>query len=267
MRRAAPIIALLLAGCTTPEQRLAERALRMGAAAYDEQDYTRADSLFALAPFDGRAVFNAGNSAFEQTHWGDAIQRYREAAQLDTALAQQSRAHFNLGAAHLAEARDADSSTTRIRRDLGELRTGSGDIARDVSTFVLRDSLRRELMRLEGTIDSSYAAAMKWNKAALRADGSDNDARLNLVIAQRAQAARQRAKEERDKRDQDKNKDQALSARAQLIIQQADSLVERYRFQPALDLLQQGLREDPSLKQKEEYMKKLETVMKAATAQ
>ena len=267
MRRDVPIIAVLLVACTTPEQRLAERALRMGAAAYDERAYARADSLFALAPFDGRAVFNAGNSAFEQLHWSDAIQRYREAAQLDTALAMQARARFNLGAAHLAEARDADSSTTRIRRDLGDLRTGSGDIAQDVSTFVLRDSLRHELMRLEGTIDSSYAAAMKWNKAVLRIDANDDDARRNLVIAQRAHADRQRAKEARDKRDQDKNKDQALSARAQLIIQQADSLVQRYRFQPALELMQEGLREDPSLKQKEEYMKKLETVMKAATAQ
>lgn len=266
MRRLACIVTVALAACGSPQEQLAERALRSGAEAYDAGDFARADSLFALAPFDGRAVFNSGNSAFELLRWSDAILRYRDAAQLDSTRERQASFLYNLGAAHLAEARDADTSVFRLRRDLGGLRIGSGDIAQDVSTYVLRDSLRKELVRLESVIDSSYLAAINWNKAALRVDQKDDDARLNLVIAQRALAARQRAKDARDNRDKDKEKDMALSARARLIIEQADSLVEQYRFAPALDLMQKGLREDPSLKQKEEYMKKLETVMKAANA-
>lgn len=265
MKRIAHIVTVLLAACGAPQERLAERALRMGAEAYDSKAFARADSLYALAPFDGRAVFNGGNSSFEQFRWSDAIQHYREASQLDTARARQASIVYNLGTAHLAEARDADTSAYRLRRDLGVLRIGSGDIAQDVAIYVQRDSLRKELARLESVIDSSYASAIQWHKAALRIDESDDDARRNLVIAQRALAARQRAKYAREKREEEK-KDMTLSARARLIIEQADSLVEHYRFEPALELLQEGLKKDPSLRQKEEYMKKLETVMKAANA-
>ncbi|MBK6343990.1 MAG: hypothetical protein IPF41_15780 [Flavobacteriales bacterium] len=173
---------------------------------------------------------------------------------------------YNLGAAHLADARDADSTIVRLNRDLGALRIEGSDIAQDVSTFVLRDSLRRDLMKLERSIDSSYAAAVSWNKAALRLAPADDDARRNLVLAQRAFDARRRAREAQDQRNKDKDANKELGVRALAIMQQADSLVEQYRFNKALELMQQGLREDPSLKQKEEYMKKLETVTNAAKA-
>ncbi len=51
------------------------------------------------------------------------------------------------------------------------------------------------------------------------------------------------------------------------LVQRADSLVEQYKFNEALDVLEDGLERDPSLKKEEEYMKKLETVTDAATAE
>ncbi|MFZ1693868.1 MAG: hypothetical protein WAT74_11765 [Flavobacteriales bacterium] len=266
MKRILLIGMVVLASCATPEERLAERALRMGASAYDAEDYAKADSLFASAPFDARALFNSGNSGFRMARWSDAIARFREARHLDSSAAHRHHVLFNLAAAHLADARDADTSIVRLTRDLGALRIEGHDIAQDVSTFVLRDSLRLDLMRLESSIDSSYAAAIRWNKAVLRMNPGDDDARLNLVLAKRAYDARKKARDARDQRDKDKDKNQELSVRAQLIMQQADSLVEQYRFNKALELMHQGLREDPSLKQKEEYMKKLETVTNAAQA-
>jgi tetratricopeptide (TPR) repeat protein len=266
MKRILTPALLLLAACATPQERLAERALRLGASAYDANEFARADSLFASAPFDARALFNSGNSAFRLGQWGDAIGRFREAMHLDSAAEHRASVLFNLGAAHLADARDADSTVVRLNRDLGALRIEGNDIAQDVSTFVLRDSLRLDLVKLESSIDSSYAAAIRWNKAALRIAPADDDARLNLVLAQRGFDARKRARDARDQRDKDKDANKELGLRAQAIMQQADSLVEQYRFNKALELMQQGLREDPSLKQKEEYMKKLETVTNAAQA-
>ena len=266
MKRILPPALLLFAACSTPEERMAERALRLGASAYDAGEFLLADSLFTSAPFDARALFNSGNSAFRMARWGDAIERYRAAQHLDSAAEHHASVLYNLGAAHLADARDADSTIVRLNRDLGALRIEGSDIAQDVSTFVLRDSLRRDLMKLERSIDSSYAAAVSWNKAALRLAPADDDARLNLVLAQRAFDARRRAREAQDQRNKDKDANKELGVRALAIMQQADSLVEQYRFNKALELMQQGLREDPSLKQKEEYMKKLETVTNAAKA-
>lgn len=265
-RFAALLFIIALTGCASPEERLAERALRSGTDAYDADRFTEADSLFSTAPFDARALFNSGNSAFRDGRWSHAIERFRAAQHLDSAFDHRAHVPYNLGAAHLADARDADTTIVRLTRELGGLRIEGHDIAQDVSTFVLRDSLRRELVRLESSIDSSFAASIRWNKAALRVAPGDDDARLNLVLAQRAYDARKRAREARDERNKDKDAGKELSARARLIMQQADSLVEQYRFNKALDLLQQGLREDPSLKQKEEYMKKLETVTSAAQA-
>lgn len=265
MKRAS-LLLLLLTACRSPQERDAERALRMGAVAYDDSRFEQADSLFSLAPVDARATYNAGNSAFRLGHWPDAARRFAESLRLDTSAVNTSRACFNLAAAHLADARDADTTIARLGRDIGRLRIEGADIARDVATFVLRDSLQRDMLRLESGIDSAYAAAIRWNKAALRAAPGDDEARRNLVIAQRAYEARQRAKEAARQGDKDRDKDQKLSLRAQQLMQQADSLVEQYRFRNALELLQKGLREDPSLRSKEDYMRKLETVNKAAQA-
>lgn len=264
--RHAPFTLLLLAACGSPQERDAERALRLGAAAFDEGRFEKADSLYALAPHDARAAFNGGNSAFRLGRWPDAARRFSESMRLDSSAGHAARARFNLAAAHLAEARDADTTIARLHREVGQLRMDGTDIARDVATFVLRDSLQRDLMRLESSIDSAYAAAVRWNKAALRADPSDDDARRNLMIARRAFEARLRAREAARQGDKDSDKEKQLSQRAQLLMQQADSLVEQYRFRNALELLQKGLREDPSLRSKEEYMRKLETVNKAAQA-
>ena len=83
------------------------------------------------------------------------------------------------------------------------------------------------------------------------------------MIAARAK----KAAEENDKdQNKDKDKDKGLSERAKLIMQKADELVDQYLFKDALKVMNDGLKADPTLKQQQEYMHKLDVVTKAAEA-
>ena len=44
----------------------------------------------------------------------------------------------------------------------------------------------------------------------------------------------------------------------------ADELVEKYLFQEALDVMRQGVQQDPTLQQRKDYMDKLDMITKAA---
>jgi hypothetical protein len=52
-----------------------------------------------------------------------------------------------------------------------------------------------------------------------------------------------------------------------IILQKADELVDAYKFAEALALLNAGLKQDPTLEQRKDYMEKLELVQKAAGTQ
>lgn len=255
---------LVLSSCSTPEQRLADRALRFGARHYFDSAFVRADSVFAIAPHDARAVYDRGMVAQASFSFGDAASHFERAATMDTAMLRPL-ALYNLGHARLDEARDADTTIARIQRDLGRTAPATDDITDRVSAFVLTDSLRREAARLEGRIDSALIGAITGFKACLRLAPGDDDARHNLVLAQSIWAKRQKERGDRSK-DGDKDKDKALTEKAKLLLQQADELVDQYRFKDALQLLQGGLKQEPSLGSKKEYMDKLDLVTKAAEA-
>lgn len=261
------IAVLLLASCGTPEQRIAERALRLGASRYHAGDFAGADSLFATAPGSERALRNRGNALFRAQNWREAIARLQEAALMDSSDAEQAIVQYNLGRTRLAEAEYADTLLREHGRALAGMRLDAPDIATRVNQVVVHDSLQREMHQLDALIDSSLMEAVKGFKGALRLDPSDDSARYNLAIAQRALALRSSGGSRDGSEGDDKDKDQQLSARAKLIMQRADSLVEEYKFRDALDILQRGLKEDPSLKAKKEYMDKLDTVNKAAQVQ
>ncbi|MBK9177608.1 MAG: hypothetical protein IPM46_15000 [Flavobacteriales bacterium] len=255
---------LVLGSCGTPEQRLADRALRLGARHYFDSAFVRADSAFAIAPHDARAVYDRGMAAQASFAFGDAASHFEQAAAMDT-TALRPLALYNLGHARLDEARDADTTIARIQHNLGRTAPATDDITDRVSAFVLTDSLSREATRLEGRIDSALVGAINGFKACLRLTPADEDARHNLVLAQSIWAKRQKERSDRSK-DGDKDKDKALTEKAKLLLQQADELVDQYRFKDALQLLQGGLKQEPSLSNKKEYMDKLDLVTKAAEA-
>ena len=266
MKRLLYIGALAILGCGSPEQRQAHRALRAGAAFYADSLNFVADSAYATAPADERCVFNRGNAAFRMSDWTAAIEHYRSAAAMDTTPNELALIRFALGNTHYAQARDADTTIPRIQRTLAGIRVEGDDIAQKVSSYVQRDSLSREVIRLDALIDSSLTAAITIYKQALRHSPGDDSLRWNLVLAQREAGLREAAKKDRGDGKNDSDKDKALSARALVLMQHADSLVEIYRFKDALDMLQKGLQQDPTLKSKKEYMEKLDLVTKAAAA-
>ncbi len=259
------IFALMLVACGNEQERTAERALRSGSALFHAERYVAADSTYATAPFDARTVYNRGNSNHRSGHWNEAIGHYRDAIAMDSLRGLRSSAFYNLGTTQLTEALHADTSVGTNNEILGKIVVDGPDIAAKVSQFVLRDSLQREISRLEALIDSSLAQAQDSYKEALRRTPGDDDARFNLTYVRRLMA--QRVKEGRGDGGKGKDdKQQELSAKAKLIMQRADELVEAYKFQEALQVLQDGLKQDPSLQAKKEYMDKLNTVTKAAAA-
>jgi len=98
-------------------------------------------------------------------------------------------------------------------------------------------------------------------------DPSDDDARHNLIAAKHLIASRAKEAAKRKDKDGDQDEKKSLGERAQMILAQADGLVDEYKFAEALALLNAGLKQDPSLEQRKDYMEKLELVEKAAAAQ
>ncbi len=265
MRNCFYIAVLALVACGTPQERLAERALRTGAGPYHARLFATADSAYAGAPDDERAIFNRGNSNHRLGKWTEAIAYFRAAAGMDSTEHERARIHFNLGNIYMAEAMHADTVARRQSEALSTMQMDGPDIATKVTQYVLRDSVQRDIKRLEALVDSSLLAALEGYKESLRNAPDDDDARFNLVYVQRLIAQRPNP-DDAGGNSSDKDKDKELSARAKLIMERADELVEKYKFREALDVLQQGLKQDPSLKAKKEYMDKLDVVTKAASA-
>ncbi|HRH37411.1 MAG TPA: tetratricopeptide repeat protein [Flavobacteriales bacterium] len=265
MKHLVTIVVLLFAACGTPQERLAEEALRHGAALYGIPRFSSADSAFAIAPHDARALYNQGNANFRLGKWSEAIGHYRDAIATDSSHEGLGRANYNLGNAQLMEALYADTAMRQRQEELNGITIDGQDIAAKVSQFVLRDSVQRDVQRLDALIDSSLTQALDSYRRSLRHTPTNNDARYNFTYTQHLIDLRPKNGSGDDK-DGDKDKDKDLSERAKLLMKRADELVDQYKFQEALDVLNKGLKEDPTLKQKKEYMDKLDVVTKAAKA-
>ena len=266
MKRTLLIALVVVTACGSSEEHGVETALRTGARHYRSGHYAQADTAFALAPSDARAVFNRGDADHRLGAWKEAITYFDQAASLASDPMEQAGAYHNSGSTRLAEALQADTLVLKQSKELAAIKIEGDDIAQKVNLIVRRDSLQRMNQRMEALIDSSLAEAIEKFKHSLRRAPSDEDSRYNLALAQRIVSTR--IKEGRGKGDgnDDKDKDKELTERAKAILQRADELVEVYKFQEALDVLQQGLKEDPTLKAKKEYVDKLDLVTKAAKA-
>lgn len=265
MRRSAILLLPgLFAACSTADERAVLRSLHKGTAAYRAERFQEAAEAFAEGPSEVRLAYNAGTAELRASRPEQAVEQLRTATQLADSMPLRSWAHYNLGHAWMQQARMADSLSKAHEREAAGIRLDGTDIAQNVSLYLLRDSLRRSITRSEALVDSALAQGEMAYRTVLRMAPQDEDARHDLALAKQMRAARAKAEQER-KAAKDKEK-QELGARALIILQQADELVEQYRFKEALQLLQKGLKEDPSLQQKQEYMQKLEVVTKAAAA-
>jgi tetratricopeptide (TPR) repeat protein len=260
-----PIIAVvLLSACSSAEERAVERALHAGASEYRAERYAEAAEVFASGPADVRLAYNRGNAHHRQARYDEAVTGFLDAERMSDST-MIARSAYNLGTARLWQARKADSLAKAYAKEVGDIRIEGDDIARKVDLYVLRDSLRRDIKRLEHLVDSALKAGGQAYRTALINAPSDEDARHNLVAAKRLIAARDKAAGRNGDKGDDEKKE--LGERAKMLLAQAEELVEQFKFAEALELLRGGLKQDPSLEQRKDYMEKLDLVTKAASAQ
>lgn len=257
-------LCLLLAGCMPQEEKATLRALQNGGLHYAGGRYVEAAEAFASVP-DERAVYNAGVALFRAGETGKAAEQFKRTSERTETL--QARALYDLATTLAFQTIHSDSIAARRTEELNAIRIDGDDIARKVELLVLRDSLYREQHRLRILADSSLTQADRHLEQTLRLRPHDERARYNLAAVQAMIAARKAERDKANNGKDDKDKQQELSVRAKLLVEQADKLVDEYKFKEALDLLQNSLQKEPSLKQEEGFRKKLDVVTKAAQAQ
>ncbi|TXI78143.1 MAG: hypothetical protein E6Q44_11920 [Flavobacteriales bacterium] len=258
-------VCLVMTGCGDPAERTAERALYQGAPPYREQRYDEAAAIYATATHDPRAAYNLGNALHRQHLLDSALAAYRRAVELTHGDTSDANGHFNLGNTWASIAMHADSAVASHEEALSNMRIEGNDIALKLRQVVMRDSVQKEIQRLDHLVDSALAQSAVAYKACLRRTPNDEEARYDLASVQQRIAARVKEAAQKAK-DNEKNKNEVLSEKAKQLMQQADELVDAYRFAEALAVLQQGLKAEPSLAKEQEYMNKLDVVTKAAQA-
>lgn len=265
MRHRAYIAVLFLASaCGDAQQRAADRALYEGAPVYREGRFDAAANIYAEVDHDARVAYNLGNALLQQQLTDSAIQAYSKAISTDQGDSVNAMTYHNLGNAWATTAFNADTAAREGRERMKSMPVDGADLVTKVRNIVMRDSITQENIKLDQLVDSALAQSAETYKNGLRRMPADEDTRYNLALVQRMIAARVKEAKEREK-NKNKNKDQQeLSERAKRLIQQADSLVDRYQFTKALEILQAGVKADPSLQQKQDYMNKLDVVTKAA---
>lgn len=257
---------IFLAACGTPAERAAEHALHEGVNDYRAERYPQAAAVCAQASFDPRVAYNLGNALYKQALYDTALTTYDQAIASTPVASEQAAAFHNLGNSWMQLALSADTLGIQAADQLSKIRIEGDDIGWKVRQFVVRDSLRTARQQLVHLVDSALLQGSSAYKNALRRKPEDEGSRHNLALAQRMIAARVKEAAEKAKKDGSKDKKPELSERAKLIMQQADELVEQYKFKEALKVMNDGLKADPTLQQQQEYMHKLDVVTKAAEA-
>lgn len=259
---------IFLAACGNSPDRAVHKALQAGNAEMDAGRFAEAVTAYSTAPEDHRALFGIGNANHRMAKWPESVTAYNGALQMQ-ADSLEGPVFYNLGTTQARQAYAADSLSKKAAKDFGGIVIQGNDIAEKVEGIVMRDSLWKQHIQMGELFDSTLVASKNSLRNSLRKDPMDEDARYNLMVVQNTIEKLKKEEEERRKKngdDQDKQ-DIKLSAMALQLVQRADSLVDQYKFNEALDVLEGGLKKDPSLKKEEDYMKKLETVTNAAKAE
>jgi len=259
-------IALLgaLTACGDAGERAAQHALYAGAAPYKEARFDDAAAIYATASHDPRVIYDLGNTLLRRSLLDSALHAYQQASDRNRNDSLNAMTDHNLGTTWTLLALKSDSMAKAGEAKVKEMRIEGADVTTKVRMIVARDSIVLENRKLEQLQDSALAQAATALKNGLRRQPMDEDTRHNLALVQQRIAAR--VKEAAEKAKRDKSNNQGLSARALVLMQKADELVDAYKFNEALKVLQDGLKAEPSLSQKQDYMNKLDVVTKAAQA-
>lgn len=257
------IVVFSTVACGTPAERAAEHALHVGEQAYRQAQFQGAADIYATAAHDPRVAYDLGNALYRLHQLDSALAWYRHG--VDSSGQLTPARNYNVGNAWFGIAQVADSSSQRILERMQAPPAPTADIGLRLRQAVEWDSLSKARTGMEALLDSALLQSKEAFRQILRTVPKDEDARHNLALVQRWIAARVKEATEHGKNN-DKKEDKDLTERAKRLMLQADSLVDNYRFQDALQLLQNALKSEPTLQQRQEYMNKLDVVTKAAAA-
>jgi tetratricopeptide (TPR) repeat protein len=110
--------------------------------------------------------------------------------------------------------------------------------------------------------ESKLDTAITYYKRSLELNDKDEDAKYNLELARAI--LKEKAKKEKQKQSnqsQQKQEQQQPSEFAKKLFEQSKLLAKEYKFKEALGLLEQGLKQDPTINVYKQYIEKLKSVV------
>jgi len=250
---------LVLASCKTRNRSL----IREGNDFYTEKNYVQAAGkyleAFKLDTTFSPASFNMGNALYKLQKYDSAILFYERiipTIQNDSIVL--AHVHYNLGNAELSKAIAYKKLSEQLlnqfiieQNSVNETQ----DIREKVRLSIKADSVGVLFDSIGNASLKSFYNSIQKYKASLRITPMNDSARYNLVYAQQFLP-----KNEYDNQQNKDNQEQQLTLFAKRLKQQADSLVMRYVFDTAYNVMNTGVVKDTTVKQYNEYINKLKEV-------
>lgn len=229
---------------------------------YQEGKYAEADSLYKLAIAEvdsfAPALYNHGLALYRLNEFSSA------ASQFESIISSGNEEHkansyFNLGNTRLKQWYKTDATLASLKMDIDNLSQETPEVTQNkMDNFLLKDSLLNTQKKILEDKTKLLDAALESYKNCLRHNPEDNDARYNLVYANKLKP--QNEKDNQDKNDQEKQK--GASDFAKKIKEQALKLIQENKFTEAYYLMQNAKEKDPSVAEFDKLIQKLEVITK-----
>lgn len=116
-------------------------------------------------------------------------------------------------------------------------------------------SLAFQQLGVMATKKQNLKDAVSYFKQSLKAHPANDAARYNYELAKK------KLQQQQDQQDQKKEDQPEPSEWAKELKKKAEQLVNRFRYQEAYDLMQQGLQQDPTVKAYENFINRIGTIL------
>lgn len=130
------------------------------------------------------------------------------------------------------------------------------NLAANAENKVIRSSAYQQL-GIEATRNQNLADAATYFKQALKSNPQNDAARYNYELAKKKLA--QQKEEEQQEQEQDEQIEPSEWAKE--LKKQAEMLVNQYRYQEAFNLMQEGLKQDPSVAAFNKFTERIQTII------
>ena len=204
--------------------------------------------LFQVAPspgVSGEKAGRTGNALYTQEDYAGAADAYRAglaaAVEQEDAQALQADLLNNLGAA-LHQAEDYETAGNALIQSLAN---APEDAARARAAYNLGNNQFRQ---------EDLQTAVEFYKRALLADPGNADARFNYEFVKR------QLDQQQQQQQQNNEQPPEPSEFAKQLKAQAEALVAQRQYRAAFDLMQDGLRQDPTVRAFQDFIGRTGTV-------